>query len=555
MDERFILDCLWQSSAALGVGIFLSFLWSNRPARAHRMLILGMAAAVLLPALSHWVRAQDWGLFQARQQISTLSGNGLPGSKPDQNQGHLKEESTPGYSGPVAQGPPTLRLENMLLVGWGILSCLVLIRLLRSILKGIRILSTSRPVTDPVIQQTLETVSAHLNLKTFPVAFRSEAISSPLIWCWRVHPSILLPVTWPNTDQPLDWTGVIRHELAHLKRRDHLATLFAEGVTCLLSWNPLVWWARRRLDLLGEEACDDWVLADKGSSAADYAGTLLEFVPHRVPVLTPGAVTRQSHLAARVQRILREVRPVPEIGKIWNRVCLSGFVAFLLLVACAQTRSTKIEGLLPEDREMDAKTALAMALKEARVISDFRNDEDRVAQGKQRLRQLASKLSLGDNLLQNSSFEAGQGALPSKWKLRNGNLLSDFRWGEGVGYKGSRGVQLVKSEGHFPLVGLVQSFDAPRENALLQLSAWIRTEKVGKAILDVLFLDGNEEWIHHIWIQPIGWTWGSGNHDWKRYTGYAYVPANTKKIEVALQMFSPGTIRVDDFECTLMKAR
>ncbi len=81
--ERFIIDCLWQSSAALGVGVLLSFLWSNRPARAHRMLLLGMAAAVLLPALSYWVRAQDWGLFQERQQVSTLSGNELPGLKPD----------------------------------------------------------------------------------------------------------------------------------------------------------------------------------------------------------------------------------------------------------------------------------------------------------------------------------------------------------------------------------------------------------------------------------------------------------------------------------------
>ncbi|MEJ7638850.1 MAG: M56 family metallopeptidase [Singulisphaera sp.] len=83
------------------------------------------------------------------------------------------------------------------------------------------------------------------------------------------------------------------HELAHWKRRDHLAEPARRAACCLLPWNPLAWWARARLGGLSELACDDWVIAS-GQSATDYAESLLGLVPQRRTAFALAAVSGGS---------------------------------------------------------------------------------------------------------------------------------------------------------------------------------------------------------------------------------------------------------------------
>jgi beta-lactamase regulating signal transducer with metallopeptidase domain len=94
----------------------------------------------------------------------------------------------------------------------------------------------------------------------------------------------LIPESALEPSRPLDWEGILCHELAHWRRRDHLAAFLAEILVCVLPWNPLAWWAKTRLSQLAELACDDWVLAS-GSEGTDYAASLLELVPQRGPSL------------------------------------------------------------------------------------------------------------------------------------------------------------------------------------------------------------------------------------------------------------------------------
>ena len=101
----------------------------------------------------------------------------------------------------------------------------------------------------------------------------SEDCPGPLTW-GVLRPVILMP--WAALDWPLErLEPVLRHELAHVRRRDGLAQALSL-LACALYWpNPLVWSARRALRREAEAAADDAVIAS-GVRPSDYAALLLE---------------------------------------------------------------------------------------------------------------------------------------------------------------------------------------------------------------------------------------------------------------------------------------
>jgi beta-lactamase regulating signal transducer with metallopeptidase domain/DUF4097 and DUF4098 domain-containing protein YvlB len=137
----------------------------------------------------------------------------------------------------------------------------------------------------------------------------SPVVSTPLTWGWR-GPVILLP------EDAEDWSEehrrvVLRHELAHIARRDSLAQLVA-GISCALYWfHPAVWAAERRLRAECERACDDRVVS-LGTPAADYAAHLLEVARSARAFGASGflsvAMARPSQLEGRLLAVLSETR-------------------------------------------------------------------------------------------------------------------------------------------------------------------------------------------------------------------------------------------------------
>ena len=71
--------------------------------------------------------------------------------------------------------------------------------------------------------------------------------------------------------------AVLMHELAHVRRRD-LVFHIVSRIACAVYWfNPLVWYAARKLRSESERACDDLVL-NRGAHASAYADHLLQIV-------------------------------------------------------------------------------------------------------------------------------------------------------------------------------------------------------------------------------------------------------------------------------------
>ncbi|HND53707.1 MAG TPA: M56 family metallopeptidase, partial [Pirellulaceae bacterium] len=81
---------------------------------------------------------------------------------------------------------------------------------------------------------------------------------------------------------------MLAHELAHLRRYDHLFNLVQRVIESLLFFHPAVWWVSQRVREEREQCCDDLVVAC-GATPLDYARSLL-----RVAELSRLAERRQA---------------------------------------------------------------------------------------------------------------------------------------------------------------------------------------------------------------------------------------------------------------------
>ena len=151
-----------------------------------------------------------------------------------------------------------------------------------------------------------------------PVNVRqSDTVMVPMVW-GLFRPVILLPADAEEWE-PERQRAVLLHELAHIQRQDWLIQMMGQ-ITCAVYWfNPLVWFAARRMRTEVERACDDRVL-NAGYQSTDYAQHLLDIVRNikalRSISRTTVAMARPSKIEGRLRTILAENRNRKPMTKI-----------------------------------------------------------------------------------------------------------------------------------------------------------------------------------------------------------------------------------------------
>lgn len=100
----------------------------------------------------------------------------------------------------------------------------------------------------------------------------SSTLNAPVSFGW-VNPIILAPEAWQEWSKDLRMS-VLQHEVAHIKRRDWLVSLFSELAVMLLWFNPVLWHVKQRLESVSEQACDA-LAVQQGSDRIDYAEHLI----------------------------------------------------------------------------------------------------------------------------------------------------------------------------------------------------------------------------------------------------------------------------------------
>ncbi|MEE8154432.1 MAG: M56 family metallopeptidase [Phycisphaerales bacterium] len=286
LDGSLIVDALWQPTLCLLIASVVAALLARQPARAHHAVLLLLGAAVVTPLISAAFRALGWGLI-APPSLATLESTASD-QIPALSMNYLASAFT---------------WERLFGAVWIVLSIVVIVRLVQSIRSSRRLLRDSRPLDDPRIEALANQAARKLGLWCTPTVRVSEIITCPVVWCWSKEPLILLPVEMADEPDAKALAGILCHELAHWKRRDHLSVFVSEVLACAMPWHPMVWWTKRHMAQLSEQACDQWVLAT-GQSPTVFAESLLNLAPQRGNRLALAAVTNKHGLVRRIQHIL-----------------------------------------------------------------------------------------------------------------------------------------------------------------------------------------------------------------------------------------------------------
>lgn len=189
---------------------------------------------------------------------------------------------------------------------------LMLIRLSIGLWGGRRLRLLSVPIEDGTLASTFRRHAERLELTWVPVLAYSVHVSVPTV-IGVLKPTILLPFAIASGLSPAQLEAVLAHELAHLRRYDHLVNLWQRVAESLLFFHPAVWWISQRIRSERELCCDDLVVAC-GVIPLDYATTLLRVAElsrtspadrslSAVSLLGSG---RPSLLRARIARLLSD---------------------------------------------------------------------------------------------------------------------------------------------------------------------------------------------------------------------------------------------------------
>ncbi|MBL9139465.1 MAG: hypothetical protein JNK85_26585 [Verrucomicrobiales bacterium] len=165
----------------------------------------------------------------------------------------------------------------------------------------------------------------------------TDALGSPVA-AGFLHPAILLPQEIASDCSDAEVVPLLRHELAHLKRRDDGANLLQLALRAVFFFHPGVLWLSRRLAIDREIACDDHVLAAT-RRPREYALFLTDFAGRslgRTWAVAPAAWSKQSQLTERIDMILdthRNASPTVARAKVCTFGAMAAAVAALGLYA------------------------------------------------------------------------------------------------------------------------------------------------------------------------------------------------------------------------------
>jgi beta-lactamase regulating signal transducer with metallopeptidase domain len=231
----------------------------------------------------------------------------------------------------------SLWTERGLVFLWSAGVGVVLLRLLLGSLTIRRLRRNSTSVGESDWNDILDDLKATFGLRR-PIRLRISNQSIPPMTWGTFRPVVLLPASageWSPSRRRL----VLGHELAHIQRNDGLLQILLQAVCSIYWFNPLVWYAARRLRIERECACDDQVL-QLGADADDYADHLLQVAR----TLNPGtglslatvAMAHRSQLETRLLAILDNRTRRHTVSRLATATVLCSVAAVTLLAAAIQ---------------------------------------------------------------------------------------------------------------------------------------------------------------------------------------------------------------------------
>ncbi|HVK57975.1 MAG TPA: M56 family metallopeptidase [Candidatus Kapabacteria bacterium] len=317
----------------------------------HQVWFIAIAGALALPVVSvtlpHWRVLPAWAALSNAESI-IVKETSLEGRNQARANRVLGNEK--GNYGKQENRPLFAWAGLFLTAVWIAGTAFVGLRFVVGLLLLRGAVRKARCASDSLLIEQFERVCSELRLKGVALRIDDRRLV-PFVY-GILRPSLVLPpqaVEWRESEL----NAVLRHELAHIKRRDPLS-LMVTHLSCALNWfNPVVWLAARELGIEREKACDDYVLTTE-LDPADYATQLVTaswFASESG--LAALAMTRRSQLERRVQAALECECRRGGVSAVGHAVsfCLALAVIVPLALAQAKEKITDLgrgSGLLTE---------------------------------------------------------------------------------------------------------------------------------------------------------------------------------------------------------------
>lgn len=247
-----------------------------------------------------------------------------------------------------------LGLRWMWAIGAAVIACVAAIRIVRFQ----RMLAGLLPAGEP-LQTTANELADRLGLQRRVDLRLVDSATSPLVWCFGRRATIILPRQLLSLLDDEQLAMVLVHELAHLRRRDHLVRIVELVVATLYWWNPVVWWVRRRLHVAEEQCCDAWVSWVFPEQQREYADSLFkaaESVACRSSRLVLGSsFLHRYSLKTRIEAVLRGRSP--RILNRWAAVCVAISAIATIPVGVSRLRAEGTAQVAQSDRQRSTNAA------------------------------------------------------------------------------------------------------------------------------------------------------------------------------------------------------
>ena len=319
-----LLHSLWQGAlAAAAFWIVLRKRWWNAKVRHD----FGCVLLALLPLLAIATFARK--LAALSHPVADIPGNlGAAIPLADLSAAHAAASTNPGS---LAWAWP-LWANSVVAILWLAGSSTLLSRSVIGLWATRRLAAqTTLPLPDD-LQTAASQMMRDMDLPRATRVIACAGAVVPYTYGW-LAPVVVMPMTAIAGLDATHLQLLLRHELAHVLRRDFVFNALQNAAESLLFYHPLVWWLSARVRAEREAACDEAVL-EQGVDKLGYAKALasLESLRHEVP--SPALGAHGGDLKMRIRSILHS--GPRRSGASWGHLAIVGGLGLAgILVACS----------------------------------------------------------------------------------------------------------------------------------------------------------------------------------------------------------------------------